>query len=162
MPNVLFPDVVIEKKYESILSTKLNLQQFLTVDGSLAENSGMKKKVVVKTVSGNVEDLSMGNGNSGYITVGSSVKEYEVGTTQGRFAYYDEEAMADDKVVEAGLTGMAEVMVNDFTSKAVDEMSKANKVKYGATWTFDNVVDAMVIGFVFTLASHELYPDLLT
>lgn len=145
MPNVLFADVVIEKKYDSVLATKLDLQKFLTVDYSLSENSGMKKKIVTKTVSGDVEDLAMGYGNTGYIEVGTSTKDYDVGVTQGRFAYYDEEAMQDDKVVEAGLTGIAEVMVNDFTSKAVDEWEKATLVKYSCSWTFDEVVDALAM-----------------
>lgn len=145
MPNVIFDDVVIEKRYESVLDTKLDMQQFLTVDRDLAENSGMIKKVVTKTVSGNVEDLGMGEGNTGYIEVGTATKDYEVGVTQGRFAYYDEQAMRDDKVVETGIQGSAEVMVNDFTSKALDEMNKASMIKFGASWTFDNIVDAIAM-----------------
>lgn len=145
MPNVLFPDIVIEKKYESVLDTKLDLQQFMTVDRSLTENSGMKKKVVTKSVVGDVEDLAMGEGNTGYVEVTTETKDYDVGVTQGRFAYYDEEAMQDDKVVEAGLTGLAEIMVNDFTSKSVAEWNKANLIKYGATWTYDNIVDAIAM-----------------
>lgn len=143
MANVLYPDIVIEKKYESILNTKLDMQQFLTVDYSLAENSGMKKTVVTKSVIGDVEDLAMGVGNTGYIEVTSVSNDYEVGVTQGRFAYYDEEAMKDDKVVEAGLTGLAEKMVNDFTNKAIAEWEKADLTLTGCTWTFDNVVDAI-------------------
>lgn len=145
MPNVIFNDVVIEKRYESVLDTKLDLQQFLTVDRDLAENSGMIKKVVTKTVTGNVEDLSMGQGNSGYIEVGTATNDYEVGVTQGRFAYYDEEAMRDDKVVEAGIQGSAEVMVNDFTAKALAEMNKASMIKFGAEWKFNDIVDAIAM-----------------
>lgn len=121
MSNVIFPDVVIEKRFESILNTKLDLQKFLSVDYDLAENSGMKKKIVKKTVTGDVEDLAMGYGNTGYIEVATSTEDYEVGVTQGRFAYYDEEAMQDDKVVESGLIGLAETMVNDFNNKAIGE-----------------------------------------
>lgn len=141
--NVLYPNAVIEKRYESILSTKLDLQRFMNVDYSLAENSGMKKTIVTKTVSGDVEDLDMGEGNEGYIEVGTSTKDYNVGVTQGRFAYYDEEAMKDDKVVEAGLQGIAEVMVNDFTAKAVTEWKKASLKKYSCSWTFNEIVDAI-------------------
>ena len=119
--NQLFDDIVIEKKYESILKTNLDLQQFMTPDYQLAENSGMTKKVVTKSVVGDVEDLAMTEGNTGYIETVTATKDYVVGVTQGRFAYYDEEAMRDDKVVEAGLTGLAETMVNDFTDKAIAE-----------------------------------------
>lgn len=145
MGNTLYPNVVIEKRYESILDTKLDLQRFMNVDYSLAENSGMKKTIVTKTVSGDVEDLDMTEGNTGYIEVGTTTKDYNVGVTQGRFAYYDEEAMKDDKVVEAGLTGLAETMVNDFTSKAVAEWKKATLKEYSCSWTFDEVVDAIAM-----------------
>lgn len=145
MANVLFPDVVIEKRYESILNTKLDLQQFLTIDYDLAENSGMTKKVVSKHVEGDVEDLAMGEGNSGYIEVKTATNDYTVGVTQGRFAYYDEEAMSDDRVVEAGLEGLAETMINDFNNKAIDEWESADLVKFGASWSFNDVVDALAM-----------------
>lgn len=145
MANVLYPDIVIEKRYDSILDTKLDFQQFLTVDYDLAENSGMTKKISTKTVVGDVEDLAMGEGNTETIEVGTSTKDYTVGTTQGRFSYFDEEAMSDDAVVEAGLIGVAEKMVNDFTRKAIKEYEKASLVKFGATWSFDNVVDAIAM-----------------
>lgn len=145
MSNVIWPDVVIEKRYESILNTKLDLQRFLSVDYDLAENSGMKKTIVKKTVSGDVEDLAMGYGNSGYIEVGTSSADYEVGVTQGRFAYFDEEAMKDDKVVEAGLEGLAETMINDFNNKAIDEWEKATLVKFDSEWKFADVVDALAM-----------------
>lgn len=145
MGNVIFNDQVIEKKYDSVLSTKLDMQRFLTVDRQLAENSGMIKKIVRKTVTGSVEDLAMTEGNEGYIEVGTSTKDYEVGVTQGRFAYYDEEAMRDDKVVDAGITGLAETMVNDFTSKAVAEWNKASMIQFSASWTFANIVDAIAM-----------------
>ena len=156
MGNVIYPDVVIEKKYESVLSTKLDMQQFMNVDYSLSEDSGMIKKVITKTVSGNVEDLAMGAGNTEYVEVGTSVVDYEVGVTQGRFAYYDEEAMSDDRIVEAGLTGLAEVMVNDFTAKAIAEMDKASlQQAYTSSVDFDCIVDA--IGLMNLEAEEGLF-----
>lgn len=143
MANQIFADAVIEKKFESVLNTKLDLQRFVTVDRELAENSGMQKKVVIKSVTGSVQDLAMGNGNTSTVEVTSSTVPYTVGVTQGRFSYYDEEAMQDDSVVEAGLNGLAELMVNDFNAKAVDEWEKATLIQTGCTWTFDDVVDAL-------------------
>lgn len=143
MANQIFADVVIEKKFESVLNTKLDFQRFVTVDRDLAENSGMTKNVVVKSVTGNVQDLAMGVGNTQNVEVTSQTIPYTVGVTQGRFSYYDEEAMSDDSVVEAGLTGLAEKMVNDFTNKAVAAFAGATLEQTGCTWIFDDVVDAL-------------------
>lgn len=145
MANTLYPDIVVTKRYDSILSTKLDLQKFLTVDYDLAEASGMTKKISVKTVKGKVQDLAMGEGNTEYVEVSTAVTPYTVGTTQGRFMYHDEEAMSDDRVVEDGLTGVAELMVNDFTSKAIGEFAKATLKITNATWKFDDVVDALAL-----------------
>jgi hypothetical protein len=50
--------------------------------------------------------------------------------------------MADPAVVEAGLTGLAEKMVNSFVAKAVDEWSNATEITVSA-YDFDAVVDAI-------------------
>lgn len=106
----------------------------------------MKKKIVKKTVEGQVDDVAMGEGNTHSIEVKTSTEDYEVGTVQGKFTYYDEEAMIDPAVVEAGLTGLAESMVNDFTTKAIAEYNKAS-IQQGYVGssgiTFDTVVDAI-------------------
>lgn len=145
MAQTIYENFVIGNKYDSVLSTKLNFQNFLTIDDSLTETAGMIKKINTRTVTGSVENLAMGVGNSGNIEVTTSTQPYTVGTTQGRFAYYDEEALADDKVVDSGLTGISEVMVNDFTAKALEEWVKtSNKITLGADGiTFNDVVDAL-------------------
>jgi hypothetical protein len=125
MANVIFPNEVLENKYNSILTTKLDLQRFMTVDNTLAVNAGMIKKVITKTATGDVDDLAMGEGNTSVVEVSTSTVPYTVGTTQGKFVYFDEEAMADPAVVEAGLTGLAEKMVNSFVAKAVEEWEKS-------------------------------------
>ena len=140
--NTIYQNEVLENKYSSILATKLDLQRFMTVDNSLAMNAGMIKKVITKTATGDVDDLQMGEGNTGVISVSTSTVPYTVGTTQGKFVYFDEEAMADPAVVEAGLTGLAESMINSFVGKAVDEWDKAEEVRVTA-FDFDAVVDAI-------------------
>ena len=144
--NIIYPNVVLENQYESVLTTLLDLQQFLTVDASLEAQSGMKKRIIKKTVSGSVEDLAMTEGNSETIEVSTTYKDYDVGTTQGRFIYYDEEALQDANLVEAGLKGLAEKMVNDFVAKAVAEWRDASKQQaYSSTITFSSVVDAIAL-----------------
>lgn len=140
--NTIYQNEVLENKYSSILATKLDLQRFMTVDNSLAMNAGMIKKVITKTATGDVDDLQMGEGNTKEISVSTSTVPYTVGTTQGKFVYFDEEAMADPAVVEAGLTGLAESMVNSFVAKAVGEWEQAEEVTCAA-FDFAGVVDAI-------------------
>lgn len=143
MSNTIYNNVVLGNKYNSVLDTKLNIQNFLTVDDTLAEDAGMTKRINTRTVTGSVEDLAMGVGNSGNIEVATVSNDYVVGTTQGRFVYYDEEAMTDDKAIDNGITGLGEKMVNSFTSKAMDEWCKASLQQGYSTIGFDTVVDAI-------------------
>ena len=143
MTQTIYNNTVLENKYNSVLTTKLNLQNYLTVDNDLQQEAGMVKRIITKTVSGSVEDLSQGNGNSSTVEVGTSYADYTVGVTQGRFVYYDEEAMADGALVDAGITGIGEKMVNDFVSKAVAEWRKATLQQGYSSISFDTVVDAI-------------------
>lgn len=145
MANKIYDNVVISNVLKSALTTKLNMQNFMTVDESLTQEAGMIKRVNTRVATGDVENLNMGEGNTSDIEVNMTSADYKATTTQGRFAYYDEEAAADDKVVEAGITGLTEKMMNDYTAKAVAEFEKATlTVAAGATGiTFENVVDAI-------------------
>lgn len=143
MSNSIYNNIVLGNKYESVLASKLNLQNYMEVDYDLAQEAGMKKRIISKTVSGSVEDLAQGNGNSATVEVATSYADYDVETTQGRFVYYDEEAMSDDKLVDAGITGLSEKMVNSFISKAVGEWRKATLQQGYSSIGFDTVVDAI-------------------
>lgn len=140
--NVCYDNVVLANKFEDILTTKVNMSNYMTIDTSMTEQPGMKKKINVYTATGNVEDLEMGQGNTEDISVSFTSKEYEVGTTQGRFQYFDEQAMTDPMVVESGLTGLAQTMTNDFTAKALAEMAKATKSVQGPALP-DTIADAI-------------------
>lgn len=147
--NQVYDNFVLENKYESVLDTELDLQNYVTVDTSLAENPGVTKKVNVRTVIGDVQEVAMTEGNTENIEVALSQKDYTVGTTQGRFVYYDEEYMTDPMVLDTGLRGLAEKMVNNFTSKAVAEWTSIDVTQFvqidGTGITFDNIVDAIAI-----------------
>lgn len=144
MANTIYQNTVLENKYTSVLTTKLDLQNYMTVDDSLMQEAGMVKKVITKTVTGDVQDLEQGKGNTSTISVTTTTNDYTVGVTQGAFPYFDEEAMADPAVVDAGLEGLAEKMVNSFTSKAAAEWKKATlKQEYATTIDFNTVVDAI-------------------
>ena len=143
MAHTIYENFVLTNKVSDILTTQVDLNTYMTVDTDLTENAGMKKVINTYTATGNVQDLAMGEGNSADIEVSFTPTEYKVGTTQGRFKYYDEQEMTDPMVVDVGLEGIAKTMVNDFTTKAIAEYEKATLTLAGTGWTFDTVVDAI-------------------
>jgi len=143
MANQIYDNFVLENALENQLTTGLDMALFLTVDNSLALEAGMKKKVHVYSGTGDVEDLQMGSGNSASMEIGFIEKEYEVGVTQGRGVYYDEQAMRDPFAIDSLVKYMGDTMINDFTEKAINEMKNAELGQVVSTWNFDAVVDAI-------------------
>ena len=143
MAHTIYENFVLENKMEDLLTTAVDMNAYMTADTSLTENAGMKKKVNTYTATGNVQELGMGEGNTEDIEVSFITNEYEVGTTQGRTYYYDEQEMTDPYAIDVALKGLADIMTNDLTAKAINESKKATMVQYGATWLFDNIVDAI-------------------
>lgn len=143
MANQVYDNVVLANKIEDILTTAVDLTSYMTVDTSMTQEAGMKKKINTYKAQGNVETLAMGNGNTGDIEVSFATKEYNVETVQGRFQYYDEQAMTDPMVVQAGLEGIAKTMINDFTAKAVAEFDKATLTVQRSGFAFTDIVDAI-------------------
>lgn len=143
MAHVLYENVVLSNKINDILATKVDMNNYMTIDNSLAESAGMKKSVNVYTSTGNVEALAMGEGNSEEIEVSFDTKEYEVLTYQGKFAFYDEQEMKDPMVVDTGLAHSADKMINKFIELAIAEFQKATLKQTGTAWSFDVVVDAI-------------------
>ena len=141
--GTLYSNFVLENKFESVLKTKLDLMNYLTADYSLQANPGMIKKVHVYKPTGSVEDLTVGNGNTQSIDAGFIEKAYTVGVTQGRFPYYDENAMTDPAYVDAGVKGLAEIMANDLTTKAIKEFGHAILSKTTTNYALADIIDAM-------------------
>lgn len=144
MANIIYNNKVLENKVETLLSTAIDMNSYMTQDSSLTQSAGMTKTVNTYKATGSVEELAQGEGNTASFEVSFTPSEYTVKTTQGKFVYFDEEEMKDPKVVEVGLKGMSEAMVNDLTSKAIAEYSKATlSAKYATVINFDVVVDAI-------------------
>ena len=143
MAHQVYENVVLSNRINDILTTQVNLNNYMTIDNSLAENAGMKKKVITYTSTGNVEALGMGEGNTTSLEVKKTETEYDVKTYQGKFAFYDEQEMTDPMVVDTGLKHSADDMINAFTSMAVEEMEKATLEVTPSAWSFDVVVDAI-------------------
>lgn len=149
MANTIYSKFIIEDKVADLLDTKLSVSPFYTLDTSLTESEGMVKKIHTYTATGDVADVEKGAGNttSDDVEVSFTEKEYTVKFTQGRFPYFDEEAITDAMLVDVGLQKMSANMVNDLTSKFYAELGKATKTStYDASGiTFANVVDAIAL-----------------
>ena len=143
--GTLYDNFVLENKLESVLKTKLDVMNYLTPDYSLQAAPGMIKKVHTYTPTGVVEDLTQGNGNTQSIDAGFVERTYTVGVTQGRFPYYDEQAMTDPSYIDAGIKGLAEIMANDLTTKAIAEMGHATLTKTTSDFALNDVIDAIAL-----------------
>lgn len=143
MAHTIYENVVLSNKVNETLKTKVNLNNYLTIDNSLAQEAGMKKVINVYTATGAVEELAMGEGNKGAIEVSFTPVEYEVKTFQGKFDFYDEQEMIDPMVVDVGLKGATDEMTNTFIDKTIAEFEKATLEVPAAAWSFDVVVDAI-------------------
>lgn len=145
MANTVYDNFVLESKLKDILSTKLNTKTLMTIDNSLTESAGMIKKVNKYTYTGTVEKLAKGAKNTqrGAITYEST--PYTVKVAQQVFDYYDEEFMQDPNVLDYGLEGAAQVMVNDMTADFFTEIAKAtlSQTYTSGQFSYDVVVDAI-------------------
>lgn len=142
MAHTVYENTILSNKINDILTTQVNLNNYMTIDTSMTESEGMKKIINTYTSTGSVEELGMGEGNSGEITVSFTPTEYEVKVYQGKFGFYDEQEMTDKMIVDTGLQHSADTMVNTFTAKAIEEMEKAT-LTVSAGWSFETVVDAI-------------------
>ena len=138
-----FDNEVLETKLENQLITRLDMNQFITTDYSLSAQPGMKIKIRKYVGNGDVEDVAMGYGNTGDIGSSFSEVEYEVGTTQGRVAYYDEQQMNDPTAIDKALEHLSEQLTNDMTTKIVAELGKGTNKIFGFDFSFGDVVDAI-------------------
>ena len=143
MAHKTYENIVLSNKINDILTTAVNLNNYMTIDTSMVEEAGMKKVVNTYTSTGVVEELGMGEGNSTEIEVSFVPAEYTVKTYQGKFAFYDEQEMTDPMVVDTGLAHSADHMVNTWTELAIAEFEKASLSHTGSAWSFDIVVDAI-------------------
>lgn len=146
MANVVYENEVLKSKLTDQLNTKMAVRNFMKIDNDLAENAGMKKVINVYSYTGTVEGVTMGVGNTVTGAISFSPVEYEVGISQQKFVYYDEQVMQDPKVVDYGLEGASTVMVNDMNTKFFAELANATLEQTyvnGGAISYDTVVDAI-------------------
>ena len=140
MANTVFNNKVIEAKAKDLLTTALNTRTLMTVDNTLTANAGMTKTINVYTYSGNVEELGVGDGKGSITYAG---KDYVVKMNQQRFAYYDEDYMKDNTIVDNMIKGANQQMVNKMTADFVAELDKATLTHSAATFGYDAIVDGI-------------------
>lgn len=141
MANKLYPNHVLENRFEDQYNSKLDLMQFCTVDDSLVGVAGDKKIINTYTATNGTETLEMGVGNTRDIEVSYESKEYAIELLQNRFPYFDEEEMNDPLVVEKGLNHMSVDMFNTANAKAMAEFKKASLSVPVTAFDFNAFVD---------------------
>jgi hypothetical protein len=139
----MYENFILSNKLNDILTTQVDINNYLTVDSTMAQGPGMKKTVNTYTSTGDVEALGMGEGNTQGIEVSFTSTDYDVLTYQGKFEFYDEQEMTDPMIVDTGLQHSADRMVNKFVALAIAEYDKATLAQEGTAWSFDVVVDAI-------------------
>ena len=90
-----------------------------------------------------MEELAMGAGNTKQIETRLEDETYRIKLVQGRFKYYDEEAMTDPLAIQKGIDHIPEEMFNKVNADVLTEFGKASIVIPGATPGFDVFVDAL-------------------
>lgn len=144
--HVLYENEVLESKLTDLLNTKLNTRSFMTVNTELKENIGMKKVINVYSYEGKVEKVAKGAKNTVRGKVTYAPKDYTVKVAQQVFDYYDEDAMQDPLVIDAGMDGSSTLMVNEINDDFIAELEKATLTqKYGTKINYDAVVDAITL-----------------
>lgn len=153
--HVLYDNEVIAVKLDSLLETKLNAQNFMTIDSSLQGQPGMRKTIYTYAYEGQLERLEMGQGNtiSGKVTF--TEEEHKVEVAQQMFQYQDEQVWQDPRIMEVAIKGMAETMFNDMNAKFFEEIAKAEiALTITGALKYEHVVDALEL-FVGADAANE-------
>lgn len=143
MANYTYDNKVLENKYNTILTTFLDLSQFVTVDDSLTEGAGDTKRIIYRSVDGEVDEVGMGDGNTHTIETTGRYEDYTLKTTQAKGVYYDEQAQKDGKTVETLLQGMGEKMTNKWNGDIRKEYGKATYNEVAGSINFDGFCDSV-------------------
>ena len=142
----LYANQVLEERIAEMLESRVDVRGLMTIDNDLVGAPGMVKVINTYNYEGVVEKLAIGEGNTEIGKVSYESKQYEIELFQSRFAYNDEQAMIDPKVVEVGLKGIAADFVNDLQDKYYAELRKAtlvNELEAGEAINYDAVVDCI-------------------
>lgn len=148
MANTVYENEVLQAQLTNNLDTKLDAKGFMTIDNTLSASEGMIVKVRKYAYTGTVEQLAAGEKNTsgarGKIEVTST--PYEVLRYQQVFDYTDSDAMTDSNVVDMGMAGAENEMVNEINDEFFTEIAKATLTQEyanGGAISYDTIVDAI-------------------
>lgn len=142
MANTVYENFFLSNEVEDQYNSHLDLQQFCTVDNTLAGVPGMIRKINVYAATDGTEKLGIGEGNSKSIEVGFTQREYEILLAQNRFDYFDEHAMTDANLVPVGMKHAGTDMFNTVNADIYAEFNKTPQSVSATTFGFDAFVDA--------------------
>ena len=143
MANTVYANKVIEAKAKDLLTTSVNVRSLMTVDNELVENAGMTKTINTYIYTGTAEELGVGEGNSNRGAITFTPNDYTVKVVQQAFDYQDEDFYKDPSIVDNGLKGANQVMVNKMTSDFLGECAKATLSVTAAKFGYDAIVDGI-------------------
>ena len=143
MANTVYANKVIEAKAKDLLTTAVNVRNLMAIDNELAENAGMTKTINTYTYTGAAEELAAGEGNTNRGAISFVPNDYTVKVVQQAFDYTDEDFYKDPSIVDNGLKGANQLMVNKMTADFLGECAKATLAVEGATFGYDAIVDAI-------------------
>lgn len=143
MANVVFENKVLAAKAKDLLTTSVNTRSLMTVDTSLAATAGMTKTVNTYVYNGEVEELGVGEGNTGKGEITYTGTDYTVKMNQQRFHYFDEDYAKDDNIVDFQMKGANQKMVNKMTADFITEVKKATLSHSAATFGYEAIVEAI-------------------
>lgn len=143
--HVLYDNFYLSNEIEDQYNSYLDLQTFCQVNNTLEGVPGDTVKINVYKATDGVEELEMGEGNTKSIEVSFAEKEYKIKLAQGRFRYYDEQAMKDPMLLATGTRHMSVDMFNTVNAKVFEEFNKAKMVIVTNALGFDCFADAQAM-----------------
>lgn len=157
MPNNPFPNVFLSNEVEDQYNSRLDLQRFCTIDNGLVGNPGMTRQINVYSATDSVQKVTKGNGNTNTTDVTYVPHQYVIATAQGRFSYYDEDAMQDPMIVPTGVRHLGVDMFNTVNADAFAEFNKAKLVVLPSAIDFDGFADAQAMMNMESLEGVEFF-----
>lgn len=142
MPNTVYSNFFLSNEVEDQYNSLLDLQRFVKVDNELTTNAGLIRKINVYSATDSVEKVTLGNGNTQTSAVSYVQKSYTVATAQGRFKYFDEEAMEDPMLVPVGVRHLGVDMFNTVNADIYSEWVSTPQVVVSANADFAAFADA--------------------
>lgn len=147
MAHKVYDNFYLSNEVEDMYNSRLDLQQFCTVDNSLVGTPGMIRKVNRYTATDGTEKLEMGKGNTKSIEVSYTESEYKILLAQNKFEYYDEQDMTDPMLVPTGMQKMGIDLFNTVNADVFAEFNKATQTvdASSAGFGFDCFADAVAL-----------------